>query len=243
MDELRQTGEAPLATLGPRGTGRRYQQYSSPCDCHNTQLRPQPPTQSPPQPAPHCPPRPLEGRFCARVVSWDPLCASAGHPPGVDSSSPPPPRRNLEIGYNAQERQTLLWVGPQPPTQILLCGPRGRRLGDRPVHPGWTFVFRSCQCLTSGVLAQGGEKGGFKLGTGRNLFFGLAAPPPPTDPRRSDCTAGKGGREDHRSQPLLPGDRAEPCRRTAPGPTWPGSLAPRGLGCRERARRAPGGVP
>lgn len=114
MDELRQTGEAPLATLGPRGTGRRYQQYSSPCDCHN-----------------------------------------------------------------AQERQTLLWVGPQPPTQILLCGPRGRRLGDRPVHPGWTFVFRSCQCLTSGVLAQGGEKGGFKLGTGRNLFFGLAAPPPP----------------------------------------------------------------
>lgn len=179
MDELRQTGEAPLATLGPRGTGRRYQQYSSPCDCHNTQLRPQPPTQSPPQPAPHCPPRPLEGRFCARVVSWDPLCASAGHPPGVDSSSPPPPRRNLEIGYNAQERQTLLWVGPQPPTQILLCGPRGRRLGDRPVHPGWTFVFRSCQCLTSGVLAQGGEKGGFKLGTGRNLFFGLAAPPPP----------------------------------------------------------------
>ena len=107
-----------------------------------------------------------------------PLCLS--RPPSWGRLKfPPPPRRNLEIGYNAQERQTLLWVGPQPPTQILLCGPRGRRLGDRPVHPGWTFVFRSCQCLTSGVLAQGGEKGGFKLGTGRNLFFGLAAPPPP----------------------------------------------------------------
>lgn len=60
-------------------------------------------------------------------------------------------------------------------------GQKARRslLTPRPVHPGWTFVFRSCQCLTSGVLAQGGEKGGFKLGTGRNLFFGLAVPPPP----------------------------------------------------------------
>lgn len=143
--------------------------------------------------APHHPPRPLEGRFCARVVSWDPLCASAGHPPGVDASSPPPPRRNLEIGYNAQDRGADATVGqptaPHPNIAVWSPGttPWGQKarrslLTPRPVHPGWTFVFRSCQCLTSGVLAQGGEKGGFKLGTGRNLFFGLVAPPSPHRP-------------------------------------------------------------
>ena len=138
--------EAPLATLGPRGAGRRRQQHSLPCNCHDMEQCPSRLHGPASSLLPTTLPGPWGAGSAPELSPRTPLCLS--RPPSWGRPrSPPPPRRNLEIGYNAQDRGADSTVSrpTAPHPNIAVCSPgttpwgqKARRslLMPRPVHAG-----------------------------------------------------------------------------------------------------------
>ena len=231
MDELRQTGEAPLATLGPRGIGRRYQQYSLPCNRHNTQQRPQPPTRSPPR-ACSPPPSQAPGGQVLRqsCLLGPPLCLS--RPPSWGRhkfSTTSPPQSGNWLQRTRQRSRRYCGSAHSPTPKYCCVVPGDDALGtegqEKPPN-AQTCPPRVDVCLQKLPVSDirspcsGWGEGRLQAGYRKEPIFRVSgAPFPPQTLGGQNAQRGRGGREDHRSQPLLPGDRAEPCRRTAPGPT------------------------
>lgn len=140
MNELRQMGEAPLAMLGPRGAGRRYQQRSLPCSRHNMQQSPQPPAPSLPQ---ACSPPPSQapgGQVLRQSHLLGPLCASASHPPGVAIGAtegrrkfptPSPSQSGNWLQRTRQRGRRYSESAHSPPTKILRVVPGDDALGTK----------------------------------------------------------------------------------------------------------------
>lgn len=123
-DRIRQAGEAPFwVPLAPRGAGRRCRQASS-----------QPPTMhsdAPQLQAPH--PYGLQGRFCTRVVSRDPLPPQSAPNPGT-SMPMTGNRHKFSPSYGnwleMHQRHGRHCCGPAPRTEDVRkegCKPPGAR--------------------------------------------------------------------------------------------------------------------
>lgn len=172
----------------------------------------------------------------------------------VDASSPPLPRRNLEIGYNAPDRgaDATLSRPTAPPPKYCCVVPGDDALGTKgqekapnaqACSPRVNVCLQKLPVSDIRSPCSGRGEGRLQAECRKEPTFRVSAPP---HPRGSDCAAG--GQEDHRSRPLPPGDRAEPCHRTAPpgrpglADSLPGGLAVgRGPGGHLGASREPRG--
>lgn len=168
----------------------------------------------------------------------------------VDASSPPLPRRNLEIGYNAPDRgaDATLSRPTAPPPKYCCVVPGDDALGTKgqekapnaqACSPRVNVCLQKLPVSDIRSPCSGRGEGRLQAECRKEPTFRVSAPP---HPRGSDCAAGASGGPQVTAPPTGGQSRTLP-PHSPPRPTWPGRLAPRGLGCGERARRAPGGVP
>ena len=170
--------------------------------------------------------------------------------PKVDASSPPLPRHNLEIGYNAPDKRGRRYCesAHSSPPKYCCVVPGDDALGTegqekapnaQACPPRVNVCLQKLPVSDIRSPCSGRGEGRLQAECRKEPTFRVSAPP---HLRGSDC-AGGGVRRTTGHGPSHRRTEQNPAATQPPGPTWLGRLAPRGLGCGERARRAPGGVP
>lgn len=175
--------------------------------------------------------------------------------PKVDASSPPLPRRNLEIGYNASDRgaDATLSRPTAPPPKYCCVVPGYDALGTKGQEkapnaqacpPRVNVCLQKLPVSDIRSPCSGRGEGRLQAECRKEPTFRVSTPPT----LGGQTVQQGGGQEDHRSRPFPQGDRAEPCRRTAPpgrrglADSLPGGLAVgRGPGGHLGASREPRG--